>query len=112
MLTDEDGLLACFPLGAEELRLYLITTYYGGEQVEPAQPAARAHAVRYSDVRVAPQDAPVLIVAVAYEPQVWRFTIEPGARIAGVLLLGAYEQYATGLPAETETWPRLWPQPR
>jgi hypothetical protein len=102
MLHTEDGHLACFPLGAEESRVYLITTYYGGEQVDPAQPAARAQAVRYSDVRVPPQDKPVLIVAVAYEPQVWRFVVEPGAKIAGVLLLGAYEQYASGLPSDTK----------
>jgi hypothetical protein len=79
----------------------VLHTYYGGYGRPKVAPAQGKEPVNVVDVAVDYTDRPVLVIAVAYEPQIWRFSLAPGVHLAGVQLFGYHEQYVDGIPAGT-----------
>jgi hypothetical protein len=54
------------------------------------------------EVKVPKTDEPLFLVMTAYRPVEWDLQIENGARIAGLLVMGYYEQVVKNLPEQVQ----------
>ncbi len=98
MLAAPGGGLACFPSIAGPADVFAVGVYEGNAYLGRSQ---NGHPPRAASIHIAATARPVLVIATAYEPVVWTFTLDPGARLAGVMLSGYYEQMVDGLPDGT-----------
>lgn len=98
LVAAPNGVPACFPDFAGPADVFVATAYKGAETLDRG---TFGHAVGRTTVHVMATTNPVLVFATAYEPTLWSFVLDPGAKLAAVQIEGEYQPMVEGLPAGT-----------
>lgn len=98
LLIDANGTARCFPQFDGVAAVHVVELRDGGEPVDVSQNEPQW---RYADIAVGATVEPGLLILSGDNAIVWRISVAPDARLAGVLLLGNDKQLVTGLPAGT-----------